>query len=122
MEYRRLTSACQALGCKADVVQSHRYVPGDVLEIRPENSDEDVANFLDSVGWREFADVEYDIMPTTEGEFDLCVSLLDQVSDLLPFHDRSTAATSFTQSVSHDDKKSTQIRTRYLQCTARFIL
>lgn len=122
MEYRRLTSACQALGCEADIVRAHRYVPGDVLEIRPENSDADVASFLDSVGWREFADVEYDIIPTTEGEFHLCVSLLDQVSDLPHFHDRSTAATSSTQSVSHDDKKSTQIRTRYLQRTARFIL
>lgn len=48
-------------------------MPGDVLEMRPENSNEDVANFLDSIGWKEIADIEYDITPTTQGKLFLQV-------------------------------------------------
>lgn len=46
----------------------YRYAAGDVLEIRPQNSKEDVDRFLASTRWTEIADEPFLISPTSSGE------------------------------------------------------
>jgi sulfite reductase alpha subunit-like flavoprotein len=43
------------------------YEPGDVLELCPENPDEDVDRFLTLMRWDKVADVLYDLVATSEG-------------------------------------------------------
>lgn len=45
----------------------YRYAAGDVLEIRPQNSKEDVDRFLASTRWTEIADEPFLISPTSSG-------------------------------------------------------
>ena len=45
------------------------YEAGDVLEIRPQNSAEDVQRFLTSVGWTDIADELYSLRATSPGAF-----------------------------------------------------
>ena len=45
----------------------YRHVAGDVIEIRPSNSQEDVDAFLKTVGWTDIADVAYLVSPSSPG-------------------------------------------------------
>lgn len=45
----------------------HRYEPGDVVSLLPENSDEEVQHFLGRMGWTEFADLPVELHSTEAG-------------------------------------------------------
>lgn len=51
----------------ADRVPLRRYSAGDVLEIRPCNSKEDVDRFLSSTRWTDIADEPYLVHPASIG-------------------------------------------------------
>lgn len=45
----------------------HSYEAGDVLEIRPRNSAENVEHFLSSIGWTPVADKLYSVTASNHG-------------------------------------------------------
>lgn len=55
---------CSFLSTPLRHLESGRYAAGDVLEIRPQNKEEDVEDFLKSTGWIDIADDHFEIEPS----------------------------------------------------------